>query len=183
MIEPEKRMSIDNVARHPWMSKYSVTPLTKSIVDQILSIQKPDVEPLINESTVEAIVRTVNVPRETVIECVRQNKCDDLCAIYKMVEVNKRDLERERLQAVINMVPPLSPTSMTPFFTNEQPKVCKSQTLSNIFLRVLFHFPFRSKKFNVVLDFSGRCHRGLQSRGRRSCGGSKRRRRSKLGCA
>jgi serine/threonine-protein kinase SIK3 len=117
VIEPEKRITIDAIARHQWTQK-SATPVTKLWIDQILSMQKPDVKPPLIEATVEAIVQTVAVTRETVIDCVVQNKCDDLCAMYHMIELNKRDLERERLQAAIApMLPPLSPTSMSPFFS------------------------------------------------------------------
>ena len=84
----------------------------------------------INENTIEAIVREVNVlvsiamiffpkkyffikhylnhhskfQREPVISSVTQNKCDELCAIYHMVEFNLKERERERLQAFTALV-------------------------------------------------------------------------------
>ena len=64
----------------------------------------------------DSIVRTVGVTRESVIDSVRQNKCDDISALYHMIEYNLRDLEREMLQAVVTMLPPSSPTSKSPFF-------------------------------------------------------------------
>ena len=64
----------------------------------------------------DSIVRTVGVTRESVIDSVRKNKCDDISALYHMIEYNLRDLEREMLQAVITMLPPSSPTSKSPFF-------------------------------------------------------------------
>ena len=115
VIEPERRFSIDAVVNHPWTTKNS-SPLTKLIIDQILHIKDPRAGWLVNETTVDSIVRTVGVTRESVIDSVRQNKCDDISALYHMIEYNLRDLEREMLQAVVTMLPPSSPTSKSPFF-------------------------------------------------------------------
>ena len=115
MIEPERRFSIDAIVNHPWTVK-NTSPLTKLIIDQILHIKDPRAGWLVNESTVDSIVRTVGVPRESVIDSVRKNKCDDISALYHMIEYNLRDLEREMLQAVVTMLPPSSPTSKSPFF-------------------------------------------------------------------
>ena len=115
VIEPERRFSIDAIVNHPWTVK-NTSPLTKLIIDQILHIKDPRAGWLVNESTVDSIVRTVGVPRESVIDSVRKNKCDDISALYHMIEYNLRDLEREMLQAVVTMLPPSSPTSKSPFF-------------------------------------------------------------------
>ena len=69
------------------------------LIDQILHIKDPRAGWLVNETTVDSIVRTVGVTRESVIDSVRQNKCDDISALYHMIEYNLRDLEREMLQA------------------------------------------------------------------------------------
>lgn len=100
---------------HPWTVKYAA-PITKSLLEQVLYIKDLNYIQNINEATVETIVRSVNIDRETVIEAVRQNKCDDICAMYHMVEYNIRDRERERLQTMVTMLPPSSPTSKSPFF-------------------------------------------------------------------
>jgi serine/threonine-protein kinase SIK3 len=127
VIEPEKRFNIDTVANHPWTRKYA-SAATRPLIESILHTNDPRGQSTaINEPTVEAIVRSVGVPRETVIDSVRQNKCDDICAMYNMLEYNMRDFERERLQAAANfvMVPPSSPTSKSPFFIQDptmQPK-------------------------------------------------------------
>ena len=84
MIEPERRFSIDTVVNHPWTTKNS-SPLTKLIIDQILNIKDPRAGWLVNETTVDSIVRTVGVTRESVIDSVRKNKCDDISALYHMV--------------------------------------------------------------------------------------------------
>ena len=115
VIEPERRFSIDAVVNHPWTTK-NTSPLTKLIIDQILHIKDPRAGWLVNETTVDSIVRTVGVTRESVIDSVRKNKCDDISALYHMIEYNLRDLEREMLQAVVTMLPPSSPTSKSPFF-------------------------------------------------------------------
>ena len=112
-------MSIDAVVTHPWTVKSATNAITQTLIEQILHISQHNLgaDALVNEATVDAIVRTVGVTRESVIDSVRQNKCDDISALYHMVELNIRDLERERLQAgVITMVPPSSPTSKSPFF-------------------------------------------------------------------
>lgn len=70
----------------------------------------------------ENIVRSVGVTRESVIESVQANKCDDICAMYNMLEYNVRDRERERLHTAFTMVPPSSPTSKSPFFLDHVPK-------------------------------------------------------------
>ena len=84
VIEPERRFSIDTVVNHPWTTKNS-SPLTKLIIDQILNIKDPRAGWLVNETTVDSIVRTVGVTRESVIDSVRKNKCDDISALYHMV--------------------------------------------------------------------------------------------------
>ena len=84
VIEPERRFSIDTVVNHPWITKNS-SPLTKLIIDQILNIKDPRAGWLVNETTVDSIVRTVGVTRESVIDSVRKNKCDDISALYHMV--------------------------------------------------------------------------------------------------
>lgn len=103
------------MATHPWSVKYA-SLITKSLLEQILYIKDINFCPTINEATVETIVRSVNIDRETVIDSVGQNKCDDICAMYHMVEFNIRDRERERLQTMVTMLPPSSPTSKSPFF-------------------------------------------------------------------
>ena len=128
VIEPEKRLSIDNIVTHPWTIKNAL-PMTTPILEQIFHLQNPDSELPVNEFVVDAIVKEVNgvaacsevnVDRNTVIDSVRLNKCDDLCAIYHMVELNTRNQERDRLQAAmpVCMVPPSSPTSKSPFFNH-----------------------------------------------------------------
>ena len=125
VIEPEKRLGIDTIISHPWTIK-SALPMTAPLLEQILHLQNPDKELPVNEFVVDAIVKEVNsvasevnVDRNTVIDSVRLNKCDDLCAIYHMVEQNNRNHERDRLQAAMPaIVPPSSPTSKSPFFNH-----------------------------------------------------------------
>jgi hypothetical protein len=73
----------------------------------------------------------VGVDRETVIDCVRQNKCDDLSAMYHMIKHNYREVQREKSSAYLSgatsshsssSLPPLSPTSLSPFFPNATTK-------------------------------------------------------------
>ncbi len=89
----------------------------------------------INEAVVDYIVRAVNVTHQTVIDCVHQHKCDDISAMYHMLVHSLEETEREAKKATAppssvasNVVvpsvvltaspgpPPLSPTSMSPFF-------------------------------------------------------------------
>ena len=67
-------------------------------------MKSTEITPQVNEVTVEAIVKEVSVLRESVIASVHQNKCDELCAIYHMVELNLRERERERLHAFTALV-------------------------------------------------------------------------------
>ena len=124
VIEPEKRMNIDAIGKsrikienrkkiglkmsfflvkHAWTSKVA-TAITKPILDKLLTMKNIEVTPIINEPTIEAIVKEVSVLRESVIASVHQNKCDELCAIYHMIELNQRERERERLQAFTALV-------------------------------------------------------------------------------
>lgn len=72
----------------------------------------------------------VGVDRETVIDCVRENKCDDLAAMYHMIEHNYREVLREKSltssgggnTGSVSSMPPLSPTSLSPFFPNTTTK-------------------------------------------------------------
>ena len=41
----------------------------------------------------DCIVKVIGVDHETVIECVTQNKCDDLAAMYHMIEHNYREVQ------------------------------------------------------------------------------------------
>ena len=74
---------------------------------------------------IECIVKVVGVDRQTVIDCVTQNKCDDLASMYHMIEHNYREVLREQSTAYLasgagsaSSMPPLSPTSLSPFFPN-----------------------------------------------------------------
>ncbi len=77
------------------------------------------------------IVGRVGVSRETVVDCVRSRKCDDVSAMYHMLEHSIREEERQarrqheaacsgsNVPSVVLSAspgPPLSPTSMSPFF-------------------------------------------------------------------
>jgi hypothetical protein len=44
---------------------------------------------------VDCIVKVIGVDRETVIDCVTLNKCDDLAAMYHMIEHNCREVQVE----------------------------------------------------------------------------------------
>ena len=126
VIEPEKRFSIEAVVNHPWLK---TSPLSRPFIEQIfisLKEQKsklsldPTYPETVNEATLDTILRNVDVSRESVIDSVRSNKCDDISAIYHLLEYNMRDLERDRLSAASGMaaimIPPSSPTSKSPFF-------------------------------------------------------------------
>ncbi len=128
VVEPEKRLGLDSIARHPWTLKMA-SPVSQPWLDQVINMTKPD-KPMVNEATVDVIVKTVGVDRETVIDCVTQNKCDDVSAMYHMIELNKRELERERLFAAVtpSMIPPLSPTSLSPFFSTTTPSSSPTAT-------------------------------------------------------
>lgn len=147
-LDPEKRLSMEQIAKHPWWQKRhqsgslstaspaSAALKTSQILERLALPQTKvselaicDVEP-INEAIVDYIVRIVNVSHETVIDCVQQNKCDDICAMYHMLQHSIAETEwKERRQHEQNSVsglpsvvlsaspgPPLSPTSMSPFF-------------------------------------------------------------------
>jgi hypothetical protein len=86
----------------------------------------------LQESIVECIVRVIGVDHDTVIECVEQNKCDDLAAMYHMIEHNLREVLNEKTSianlaaggasaASPSSAPPLSPTSLSPFFPSAKP--------------------------------------------------------------
>ena len=101
------KMSSFFSVKHAWTSKVA-TAITKPILDKLLTMKNIEVTPIINEPTIEAIVKEVSVLRESVIASVHQNKCDELCAIYHMIELNQRERERERLQAFTALVSTLN---------------------------------------------------------------------------
>ena len=85
-MEPEKRFTLDQIAKHPWTDKGRTDSLaTARLIDDILS-QEPLSSPHVNESIVDCLVRTVNsgcggggglneiVDRETVMKSVKLNK-------------------------------------------------------------------------------------------------------------
>jgi serine/threonine-protein kinase SIK3 len=167
VIDPERRLSLEQIARHQWTLKGSENdPKTAAL---LVEIAKPvsvlagtagsgvhgegSPSPVglgpINEGVVDYIVRAVTVSHETVIECVHQNKCDDLSAMYHMLNNSLAEAERETRRAATAVaaltprnpgcrtnsggtivvpavvlsaspgpgpLPPLSPTSMSPFF-------------------------------------------------------------------
>ena len=164
VIDPERRLSLEQIASHQWTLKWSRAgdPQTAQMLDVIArppsagggadadgaALPSPPPPPPvgpIKENIVDYIVRAVNVASETVIECVRQNKCDDISAMYHMLDDSLAEAERAAaketkaaaaVSAAANIVvpsvvlstspslpspsvpppPPLSPTSMTPFF-------------------------------------------------------------------
>ncbi len=86
--------------------------------------------PELKEEIVDYIVGRVGVSRETVVDCVRARKCDDVAAMYHMLDHSIKEEERRARRAheasqgsgVPQVVlsaspgPPLSPTSLSPFF-------------------------------------------------------------------
>ena len=83
IVEPEKRFSLEQIAKHPWTAKGRTDNIaTARLIDDILS-QEPVTSSHVNESIVDCLVRTVNsgcgggltvVDRETVMESVKLNK-------------------------------------------------------------------------------------------------------------
>ena len=107
VIDPERRLSLEQIASHQWSLKWrgDSDSRTADLLDVIARPARPPVvggadsapsvvEP-INESVVDYIVRAVNVASETVIDCVRQNKCDDISAMYHMLDLSLAEAERE----------------------------------------------------------------------------------------
>lgn len=143
VLDPERRLSLHQIASHPWSKMgCSKHPPTVEILSPILSpipdsVQRDaegrivDEVPPINEAIVNYIVGRAKVSREAVISCVSQKKCDDISAIYHMINASLKETERKQLQLTtpgsVNIPsvvlsgpgpPPLSPTSMLPFFNN-----------------------------------------------------------------
>lgn len=115
----------------------------------------------INDAIVDYIVRVVNVTHETVIDCVKANKCDDVAAMYHMLSHSIKEAEREEKrqhahaqlgpgvpQVVLSASPgpPLSPTSMSPFF-QVRDKIPDSKFLLVLVYLIgfFFFFPFRER--------------------------------------
>ena len=84
VVEPEKRFSLEQIARHPWTDKGRTDSLaTARLIDDILSREPLSSAP-VNEAVVDCLVRTVNsgcgggltevVDRETVMKSVKLNK-------------------------------------------------------------------------------------------------------------
>ena len=94
VVQPEKRLTIDGIARHPWTDKgRTENILTARLIDDVLS-SEPLPSPVINETVIDCIVGTVGadqLTREDVAESVQLNKCDDLCAVYHLIAQNKRE--------------------------------------------------------------------------------------------
>ena len=140
VVEPEKRLTLEQIARHPWTDKGRTEDIMMArLIDDVLSTEPPP-SPVLNESIIDCIVNTVGagLDRSSVAECVRLNKCDDLCAVYHLIARNRREMEREIEKATNLSVmaaaaagaaagasspcpPPLSPTSMSPFFSSTEP--------------------------------------------------------------
>ena len=105
VIDPERRLSLEQIASHPWSIKWRDSdPQTADLLDAIARPARTSVVgtdlatwaiEAINESVVDYIVRAVNVSHETVIDCVRQNKCDDLSAMYHMLDLSLAEAGRE----------------------------------------------------------------------------------------
>ena len=105
VIDPERRLSLEQIASHPWSLKWrDGDPRTADLLDVIArpgrptlvgADSAPSVVKPINESVVDYIVRAVNVASETVLDCVRQNKCDDISAMYHMLELSLAEAESE----------------------------------------------------------------------------------------
>ena len=83
-MEPEKRFTLEQIAKHPWTDKGRTDNIaTARLIDDILS-QEAFSSSHVNESIVDCLVRTVNsgcgggltnvVDRETVMESVKLNK-------------------------------------------------------------------------------------------------------------
>ena len=85
VVEPEKRFTLEQIARHPWTDKGRTDSLaTARLIDDILS-QEPLSSSHMNESIVDCLLRTVNsgcggggltevIDRETVMKSIKLNK-------------------------------------------------------------------------------------------------------------
>jgi len=137
VIDPERRMSVEQIAKHSWSQKCKgVDSETTALVDQLAAAEEydPSLEraPLtVDPAIVDYICSRVGVTPETVEEKVRANACDDLSAMYHLLARQAADVEREAARAhtgeggapavVLSASPgpPLSPSSLSPFFHRE----------------------------------------------------------------
>ena len=83
LVEPEKRFTLEQIARHPWTDKGRTDSITTArLIDDILS-HEPLSATQVNQSVVDCLVRMVNsgcggelhvVDRESVMESIKLNK-------------------------------------------------------------------------------------------------------------
>ena len=124
VIDPERRLSLEQIASHQWSLKWRDSdPRTADLLDAMAGpVRHPDpsssAADRINEGVVDYIVRAVNVASETVIDCVRQNKCDDLSAMYHMLDLSLAEAEREAARQAAKAAPASSAAAASPAVNN-----------------------------------------------------------------
>ncbi|XP_026815955.1 serine/threonine-protein kinase SIK3-like isoform X3 [Rhopalosiphum maidis] len=81
VIEPEKRLSLNQIESHKWIKQLS-EPITKKLI--------VDVNPMMNTAVIELMLQLPGLDKDMIVNSVQQKKFDHVSAIYHLL-VDKLD--------------------------------------------------------------------------------------------
>ncbi|XP_027851338.2 serine/threonine-protein kinase SIK3-like [Aphis gossypii] len=81
VIEPEKRLSLNQIESHKWIKQLS-EPVTKRLI--------VDVNPMMNTAVIELMLQLPGLDKDMIVNSVQQKKFDHVSAIYHLL-VDKLD--------------------------------------------------------------------------------------------
>ena len=94
VVDPVKRLSLSFIARHRWLVSQLDTAAHQTLLDDMSSEQGETVVQY-SDIVMERVVMLsgCDITVDTVLESLVQNKCDDLSAIYHLLEYNSAILD------------------------------------------------------------------------------------------
>ena len=106
IADPERRLSLEAIARHRWFGKTFEPPEQQDLVSILSSYASPKGPVVVHDDFImERVAFLAGVMPAEVRESVVSNKCDDLSAMYQMLAHHARMTERDT-----HSLPPVSPT-------------------------------------------------------------------------
>ena len=139
VADPERRLSIEGIARHRWFQKHFDPAEQKELINNIVSPTSSSKPTICDEFILDqvALLSGSGITPSEVMESVVGNKCDELAAMYQMLASNAQAMERDTQQRESGSLSPTyynssgsptffptssSSTFVTEVFTEVEPK-------------------------------------------------------------
>ncbi|XP_071552135.1 uncharacterized protein [Panulirus ornatus] len=128
-VDPEKRISIERIMQHKWITMEGIEPKIKEIL-QYFSTDESDLPPPDSDQVLEHMMHIIpDLDREKILQCVHGMKFDHISAIYHLLEEQVAEASSASSSPSIALYPqalPVAPThhrksSITTGFVDRSP--------------------------------------------------------------